>query len=180
MTTAWTLPSTVIQYAEADTHIAWNAKNLSSLISPGSNKAEAVAPLFHIARSPKYDLTNKTWYIELTGFDFNNVPNTISGVTAKIQMDRGGRVVDETIMLTYQGEMIGTNMSAGIIDPLTGASLLAPLTVYGGSADMWEIPNLTKAMVEDASFGIVIRYQSHPYWPHKTVPAITSVQLQIS
>jgi hypothetical protein len=180
MTTAWTTPTTIEQYAEADTHIAWNTKYFDSLASTVHTKVETVAPLFHIARSPKYDLIDKTWYMRLTGFNFDSLPDVISGISAVTHMDRGGRVVDETISLTYQGEIIGTNRSAGIMDPLTGASLLSTTTVYGGPTDMWEVKNLIKSMVEDPSFGIVLRYQSHPYWPHKTVPSVVSVQLQIS
>ena len=180
MTTSWTRPSTIRQYAEAETNIAWHDAHFYELQSAGVGSLETVAPLLHIARSPKTDLIFKTNYLELTGFNFTGIPTTISGISAVISMDRGGRIIDETIQLTYQGELIGTNRPAGIMDPITGASLLAPVTNYGGVNDTWEIKNLTLDMVTDPSFGITLRYQSHPHWPHRTTPALRSIQLQIS
>lgn len=181
MTTPWTLPTTIRQYAETETNISWRSDNFLDLISSnGSGGVETVSPLYHIARSPKTDLIFKTWYLELTGFNFTNLPETISGISVIINMNRGGRIVDETIQLTYQGELIGNNRPAGTTDPRTGASLLAPITNYGGANDTWGIVNLTLDVITDPSFGITVRYQSHPHWPHKTSPTLRSIQLQIS
>lgn len=180
MTTAWTRPSTIRQYAEAETNIAWQESHFSELLSEGPGSLVTTKPLMHIARSPKTDLTYNTCYLELTGFNFTNVPESISGISAIIKMNRGGRIADETIQLTYQGELIGSNRPAGIMDPITSASLLAPVTHYGGVNDTWDIKNLTLGMITDPSFGITVRYQSHPYWPHRTSPTLRSIQLQIS
>jgi len=180
MTTHWTRPSIIRQYAEAETNIAWQSDNIANLTIGYEIGVETLSPLYHIARSPKTDLIYKTWYLELTNFNFVNLPDTISGISAKINMDRGGRVIDETIQLTYQGILVGSNRPDGIIDPQTGASKLAAVTEYGGSTDTWGIKNLTSSMIADASFGITVRYQSHPHWPHKTVPTLKSIQLQIS
>jgi len=180
MTTTLSRPSTIRQYAEAEQNIAWQDVNFAYLSSDPLANIETVAPLYHIARSPKLDLTYKTWYLECTGFNFNNLPDVITGISAIIIMDRGGRIVDDTIQLTYQGELIGNNKPAGIIDPRSGASLLAPITNYGGVSDNWGVKNLTRETISDPSFGITVRYQSHPHWPHKTVPSLKSIQLQIT
>lgn len=180
MTTSWTRPTTIRQYSEADTNIAWRDEQFFELLSASSGSCITVEPLLHIARSPKTDLIFKTWYLELTGFNFTNLPETISGISAIISMDRGGRIIDETIQLTFQGELIGDNRPAGIMNPITRASLLAPITNYGSVTDTWDIKNLTLDMVTDPSFGITVRYQSHPHWPHRTAPALRSIQLQIS
>jgi hypothetical protein len=180
MTTLWAKPSSIRQYAEADQNIAWQDINFVDLAKDGMANVETVAALYHLARSPKLDLTYKTWYLECTGFNFNNLSNVITGISAIVIMDRGGRIVDDTIQLTYQGLLIGSNKPAGIIDPRSGASLLAPITNYGGASDTWGVKNLTRETISDSSFGITVRYQSHPHWPHKTVPSLKSIQLQIT
>ena len=180
MTTTWARPYSIRQYAEADQNIAWQTANFVDLSKDGHANIETVSPLYHTARSPKLDLTYKTWYLECTGFNFTNLSSVITGISAIIFMDRGGRIVDDTVQLTYQGELIGNNKPAGIIDPRTGASLLAPVTAYGGLSDAWGVKNLSRDMIGDPSFGITVRYQSHPHWPHKTVPSLKSIQLQIT
>lgn len=180
MTTTWARPSSIRQYAEADQNIPWKDMNFDYLVADPLANIETKSPLYHIARSPKLDLTYKTWYLECTGFNFANLPDVITGILATINIDRGGRIVDDTIQLTYQGELIGSNRPAGIIDPRTGASLLALVTVYGGLSDTWGVKNLTRDMISDPTFGITVRYQSHPHWPHKTTPTLKSIQLQIT
>ena len=179
MTTSWTRPSTIRQYAEADTHIAWRSEHFVDMQSVSVGGLETVAPLLHISRSPKTDIIYKTYFLELTGFNFINLPDTISGILAVIDMDRGGRIADDTIQLTYQGNLIGENKPAGIINPRNGASLLSPKTNYGGPTDKWDIKDLTLEMIADPTFGITVRYQGHPHWPHKSLPTLRSIQLQI-
>jgi hypothetical protein len=172
MTTPWTFPTIVEQYAEDVSHVGWNEDDgFSSLKTETASGVPALAPLFHIARSPKFDIKNKTWYLKCTGFNFTNLPTSLSGVLLRLSMHRGGRVTDETISLCYQNNNIGKNL----------ADLpLNPITIYGGSTDTWQVENLDISMIQDSSFGIVLRFQSHPYWPHKTVPIINGVELQIS
>ena len=174
---------TVIQYAEDETtQIQWNPDNLEMLTSPNNVVGiTTMKPLMHIARSPKYDLTNTTWFIEYTGFNFNSLPTTISGITATINMNRGGRIADDTIQLVCNGDMIGENQAkpAVIHNAIHDTSLMDIKSVYGGSSSTWGA-ELTRDMIQDPSFGIVIRYKSHPAWPHKTSPILYSVQLQIN
>jgi hypothetical protein len=174
---------TIIQYAEDElTQIQWNTANLEMLASPNNVVGiTTMKPLMHIARSPKYDLTNTTWFIEYTGFNFNKLPDTISGITATIKMNRGGRVADDTVQLVYNGEMIGENQAhpAFIHNAIRDISLMDLESVYGGASSTWGT-ELTRDIVQDPSFGIVVRYKSHPAWPHKTSPILYSVQLQIN
>jgi hypothetical protein len=175
-----TTPTNISQYAEVDEHIAWHDDFSPLTAINGNNGVYTVKPLYHISRSPKYDLTNKTWYIQATGFTFENLPETISGITASIKIERGGRITDDTVQICYQGQLISENKAASIMDPRSHRTLLDTVTVYGGATDTWKIENLSLAMVQDSSFGIVIRYQSHPHWPHKTSPIIRAVELAIS
>lgn len=166
-----TTPTIVSQYAEDSSHIAWNPNILDLTYSAGISGVSTVKPLLHISRQPRNDITMQTWYIQATGFNFGILPETISGITVTIAMDRHGRITDDTIQLVYQGEPIGDNRAQLSWDPRT---------IYGNSTDTWKVKNLTPAMIQDPSFGILIRYQSHPHWPHSTVPTIRSIDMQVS
>lgn len=172
-----------MQYAEDETtQIQWNPDNLPALAYANNGiGVTTMKPLMHIARSPKYDLTNTTWFVQLTNFNTDIVPDTISGITATIKMNRGGRVADDTVQLVYNGEMIGENQAhpAFIHNAIRDTSLMDLESVYGGASSTWGA-ELTRDMIQDPSFGIVIRYKSHPAWPHKTHPLLYSVQLQIN
>lgn len=166
-----TTPTIVSQYAEDSSHIAWNP-NISDLTySAGITGVSTVKPLLHISRQPRTDITMTTWYIRATGFNFSILPNSISGITVTIVMDRHGRITDDTVRLVYQGEPIGENRASLSWDPKT---------VYGNSTDTWKVKNLSLDMIQDSSFGVLVRYQSHPRWPHSTVPIIRSIDMQLS
>jgi hypothetical protein len=167
MTTAWTLPNTIIQYAEDESHIGWNT-NFESLKTQIGG-VSLVKPLQHISRQPKNDIKMKTWYLQASNFNFQNLPNTISGIVFRLNLDRGGRVFDETIQLTYNNELIGENRCLRTVDPVQ---------TYGGPTDTWTVESLD-SIIQDPSFGIVIRLRSHPDWPHKTTPILRGLELQI-
>jgi hypothetical protein len=172
MTTPWTFPTQVEQYAEDQSHVGWNAvDDFATLRAPVLGGVVAVAPLLHIARSPKYDVKMKTWYLRCTGFDFVNLPETVAGITLRLTMNRGGRVTDETVNLCYQAADIGKNQAQLGLDPVT---------IYGGPNNTWHTDSISIETVQDSSFGILLRFQSHPHWPHKTTPIVNAVELQIS
>ena len=53
-----------------------------------------------------------------------------------------------------------------------------PEKVYGGENDTWET-TLSAQNINDPTFGITLRFQSHPNWPHKSSPIINAVELRI-
>lgn len=167
MTTAWTSPTSITQYAEDESHISWdtNFDKLTTLFSGVSLSK----PLQHISRQPKNDIKMKTWYIQATDFRFQNIPDVVSGVAFRFSVNRGGRVFDDTIQLVYNNELLGENRCVRTVDPIQ---------VYGGETDLWSVENLT-SIVQDPEFGIVIRLRSHPDWPHKTTPILKGLELQI-
>jgi hypothetical protein len=168
MSTFLTSPTIFNQYAEStEFDIEWNT-DFNTINSMYSGLALS-KPLLHIARQPKNDIKMKSWYLQLTGFNFENIPDTIAGIQLKLSVDRHGRVFDDTVQLCYQNELIGANKCTRTVDPVQ---------FYGGITDTWEIDNLS-AIVQDPSFGIVLRFKSHPDWPHKTTPTIRFVELQI-
>jgi hypothetical protein len=112
----------------------------------------------------------KTWYIQATNFNFQNLPATVSGVTFRFSVSRMGRVFDETIQLTYNGELIGENKCLRTVDPVQ---------IYGSDTDIWTVDNISN-IIQDPSFGITIRLRSHPDWPHKSTPILRGMELQIN
>jgi hypothetical protein len=167
MTTEWTSPNTLTQYAEDESHISWNT-NFESLRTQIGG-VSLIKPLQHISRQPKNDIKMKTWYIQASNFNFQNIPEVVSGVSFRFSVNRGGRVFDDTIQLTYNNELIGENKCLRTVDPVQ---------LYGGPLDTWTIENLN-SIIQDPTFGIVVRLRSHPDWPHKTTPILKGLELQI-
>lgn len=156
------------QYAEDDSHIPWNSEDLGAIRTLSSDGSLS-KPLLHISRQPKNDIKMKTWYVRATNFNFRGPPITISGIKFRLTVDRVGRVFDDTIQLTVNNELIGENKCTRTVDPIQ---------IYGSETDTWEVENLS-SIIQDPSFGIVIRLKSHPNWPHKTTPILRGLELQI-
>ena len=174
MTTAWTVPANIIQYAEPggeSVHIPWDdSRGFDVLKSADVRGVRSLGRLSHIARSPKHDILNKTYYIRATGFDFQGLPAVLSGIELLLLVNRYGRVTDDTVELVLGGESVGENQ----------ASLrIAPEKIYGGPASLWNAKNLSVNDLADPSFGVVIRFCSHPHWPHKDPVIIGGVRLRI-
>jgi hypothetical protein len=184
MTTSWTPPATITQYPKEGyeaVDITWKDLEFPSLTGSGIGSVASNGTLIHIARAPKYDIMNNTYYLQATDFNFRNLPELISGVSFRLTVDRGGRVADDTIQLVYQGSMIGDNQAlpAFVQNQYENESLLLPITVYGGDLSKWKIDNLTTAMIQDPSFGVIVRFKSHPKWPHKTPVYVQAMEIQI-
>jgi hypothetical protein len=174
MTTEWTVPANIIQYVEPggeSVHIPWDdSRGFDVLKSADIRGVRSLGQLSHIARSPKHDILNKTYYIRATGFDFYNLPEVLSGIELLLLVNRYGRVTDDTVELVLGGESVGENQ----------ASLsIAPEKIYGGPTNLWNVKNLSVNDLRDSSFGIVIRFSSHPHWPHKDPVIIGGVRMRI-
>jgi hypothetical protein len=173
MPTFWTNPTTVTQYAETgaeDAHIFWDTENNFNEIKFNDNRNIVTnKPLYHISRSPKTDLTTKTYFIRATGYSFLNVPTTISGIELKLTGNRSGRITDDTISLCLNGENIGDNKATLNLDPIK---------FYGSSTDKWNT-TLTPTDVLNSTFGVVVRFKSHPNWPHMVGAYLNSLELLI-
>jgi hypothetical protein len=111
----------------------------------------------------------KTWYLQFTGFNFTNLPAHITGIETKIVAQRHGRITDETVQLCNKGVPIGINK--GDFD-------LSPQKIYGGETELWGT-GLTADSINDPTFGVLLRFQSHPHWPHKDTAFLYSVEVRI-
>lgn len=173
MTSNWALPTQVFQYAESGAegfHVSWReVDNFYSLKNLDGKSIQTERDLLHIARDPKKDILEKTYYLRLTGFNFLNVPSSIAGIEVKLTMNRFGRITDDTVQLCLNNELIGENRANLLLDPIK---------TYGNENDLWETTVLNSDVL-NSSFGIILRFQSHPRWPHKSTPMIDSVQIRI-
>lgn len=173
MTSNWALPTTIEQYSEEgaeSVHVPWNSdENFNNIKTKNGKSLKTIRDLVHIARDPKIDITEKTYFLRCTGFTFVNLPNTVSGVELKITSNRFGRITDDVIQLTLNGNLIGENY----------ASLsLEPIKIYGNEDDKWNT-DLTSQNILSNSFGVVIRFKSHPSWPHKSNIFLDCIELRI-
>lgn len=173
MPTNWTLPNSIIQYAETgaeDRHVSWlEIDNFSALKSLDQRSIKTRRDLVHIARDPRHDIIEKTYYLSLTGFRFNNLPINLSGIELKLSMNRFGRITDDEILLCLNGESIGENQAT--LD-------LNPTKIYGDQTSLWNT-NLSISDVQNPSFGCIIRFQSHPKWPHRSTALIDAIEIRI-
>jgi len=173
MASNWALPNTIIQYAESgfeNIHVAWdNSRQFSPLKNKDGIHTKTVRDLIHIARDPKHDIVEKTYFLKLTGFNFTNIPIFLSGIEVKVTMNRYGRITDDEINLCLNNETIGTNQAD---------RELSPIKIYGGQSYLWET-GLTIADLSNSSFGCVFRFQSHPNWPHKCSALIDAVEIRV-
>jgi hypothetical protein len=173
MTSNWALPRNIIQYAEEsaeDFHVPWLEKdNFSGLKNLDGKSIQTTRDLLHIARDPRKSITEKTYFLKITNFNFQNLPATVSGIELKLSMNRYGRITDDTVQLCLNDQEIGTNQANLNLDPKK---------IYGGNAVLWDT-NLTVSNVSSPTFGIILRFKSHPNWPHRCSPLIDAVELRI-
>jgi len=173
MPTAWTFPSTIVQFSEPGAEsidISWDdSQNFIELKSLDNRSVQSMGKLHHIARSPKLDIKNKTYFLRCTGFIFLNLPLVLSGIEVKVDSRRYGRAQDETIQLCLNGALIGENLSTPIIDTQK---------IYGGETNLWGT-GINRENLLDPTFGFTLRFQAHRSWPHADPVLIDCIQMRI-
>jgi len=165
MPTEWFSPTTISQYAESDVHIPWQGIDSDPL---NVNSVRTTKDLLHISNMIANDLRMKTHYLVVNGFAWEDLPDTISGIEVRIHIDRVGRITDETIQL-YNGQGFSDNKANRD---------LAHLKTYGGENDLWGLTSIDPADL-NSEFGLLLRYQSHPDWPHCTTPNMRYIQIRV-
>lgn len=169
MTTPWAFPNTITQVAEVENHIPWT-DNYYAIKTEDPVYLSTTDDLLHISNRDVNGLRMKTYYLYLTGFSFLTLPGTINGIELELNMKRGGRITDDTIQLRYDGNFIGENKADYKLDNIK---------TLGGPDDLWDIPTLSPEIVSDASFGVGLRFQSHPSWPHREHPMINYARIRV-
>ncbi len=171
-------PNSVEQFSEIPEYeIPWQAYHTSNAGFLLDSRWQTVKSLVHISNPATGDLRNQTYSLICTDFQMTDLPETISGIMLALQTQRNGRIVDKIIQLTYQGQAIGSNNFRYITDS-EGHLTITNNTTYGNSTDLWET-ELTPEMLQDPTFGVILQFQSHPYYPHNCGIAVDSVLLTV-
>lgn len=172
MNSNWALPTSVTQYTEpgADNHVSWvDTNEFYSLKNNDGRSIKTSRDLLHIAVQPRHDLVEKTYFLKIVGFNFKNLPDTLSGIEMRLTMNRYGRIADDTIQLCLRDNLIGDNQTNFGLDPIK---------IYGSDTDKWNA-QITITDVQSSQFGVILRFRSHPYWPHKNSALIDAVELRV-
>lgn len=164
MTTNWAKPKLITQYAETggeNIHVPWDFNSIENF---GIFPIKLNGTLKHIARSPKPDLLNKTYYVKFSQFQFTQLPTTIQGIEVRLDVSRHGRITDDTIQVVSSFGNVGDN--------------LANLTINNNKT--YTLPFSGDTFINvDETFGVTLRFQSHPKWPHNETVIINSVELRL-
>ena len=165
MPSPWLCPSSVTQFTDSEYHIPWlNVDDNFTDI----RLIRTVKDLLHIPNPLINDFRMTTYFLVIKDFNWVGIPDTITGIEASINIRRTGRIMDDTISL-YNGSAIGENKADKIMDNSK---------TYGGSSDLWSLETLSPSDL-DENFGLVLRYQSHIDFPHRTTPNLEHVQIRI-
>jgi hypothetical protein len=167
----------LVQGAEpAENEITWKSE-ISPLGNILGHRWLTTSDLRHISNPACGDLRNRTQSLFFTDFKITDLPTEISGIELSLQTQRNGRIADDQIQLTYQGQEIGINNFSYITDADGNLPINNQMT-YGSPTDLWGL-DITAEMLQDSTFGVILKFQSHPYFPHSCGMLIDSVLLTI-
>lgn len=172
------IPNTVDQISEfPDEEISWDSTRGSVAGCLLGARWSTVKPLHHYSNPACGDLRTRSWALVCTNFQMAQLPDVITGLELNVKTQRNGRIVDEQIQLTYNGSAIGSNNFNYITDS-DGHLRLLNDTAYGSPTDTWAA-ELTPEMLQDPSFGVILKFQGHPYYPHLSSMSVDSVSLTV-
>lgn len=174
-------PTLITEYAEyPESNINW-VSNSSDFLVGGDDSwlrnLQTARTLTHIpnpTRGPKLD---KTYYLKCTNFNLSGIPEDFTGISLTLVTQRNGRIVDDTISLIYQDEVIGKNKT-DLSSIVEGHIKNNNTQVYGGVGDYWEA-TITPEMLQDPSFGVLLRFSSNPLYPHNTGMIVYKILLSV-
>lgn len=170
------IPNRVDKFSEyPEDQVDWITIPTSGLLV--NNRWRTVRSLKHISNPATGDIRDQTYSLICTNFNITELPDIISGLELRIVAQRNGRIADELIHLTYQDQKIGKNNFNYITDS-EGHLKITNESVYGGPTDLWDA-DITHEMLIDPSFGVILKFQSHPYYPHNVGMTLDSVSLTV-
>lgn len=166
-----------LESEDPEREISWNSTPSRDVNSLLEQKWSTVRSLKHIANPASGNIRERTYSLICTDFQMDFLPDNITGLELKINAQRNGRIADEIIQLTYQGQAIGINNFVYLTDS-EGHLKITNETFYGGPNDLWGA-ELTTEMLQDPTFGVILKFQSHPYYPHSVGMILDSVSLTV-
>lgn len=170
MYTSWQFPTTVSQYAEHESHISWESNTDFAEINGFDGRSiKTSKDLIYISNPTTNNIRSKTWFLVATNFNIGQIPGTISGIEVMVNANRGGRITDDTVQLYLNQEFIGDNMATATLEMSKS---------YGGPREIWGLDEITSDIYQSSEFGVVLRFQSHPHWPHRESILIDSLAIR--
>jgi hypothetical protein len=140
------------------------------------NDPQTVRNIRHISNSSVGAVRERTWFINFLHFKVDEtLPNVITGIKLITKCRRRGRVFDETIAIRYGGNIVSDNKTSYISD-VEQHLYNNDIMTYGGEGDLWGAV-ITSDMVRDPSWGITMRFQAHPMYPHNDGMQVDQVQI---
>ncbi len=185
-------PRTIVQYAEyPEQNVSWsnNVRDVTIANDPEYNLANpntgagdknvitTVRPLLHIPNSGRGAQLDKTYYLKCTNFGLKDLPSTITGISLSLYTQRNGKIVDDTVCLIHNDQIISDNKTS-LLAAREGHIKNGNNQVYGGEQDLWGA-TITKEMLEDNSFGVLLRFSSNPLYPHKEGMQVYKILLKL-
>jgi hypothetical protein len=172
--------------------IPW--KNLEYITSNNSYAVSA-KPLYTISGLWMEKFLSNTSILYLTGFNFPDTEQTVTGIELQLHVLRSARIEDLVIQITEGGLGLdgmpipqGENI-ASIINPVQSsmyisefAELVNPVgdyNIYGGATNMWGA-TLTSADIASPTFGVSISFRSNQIYPHTDLAYVNQVALRIT
>lgn len=143
-------------------------------------KVYTLKDVYHHVNTASGAIRNKTNYIHFKNFDIDHtVPNVITGIQLILKTRRNGRVFDELVAMSHNEHVISDNKTSYLTSGDGYDHLkLNDTTVYGGEGDLWGLETIaTRGLVSDPTFGVSLRFQGHPMYPHTSGMQVESVQL---
>lgn len=166
-------PSQVVSYSEfPDQEVDWQTIPASGFLA--NQRWSPVRSLQHISNPATGDMRDLTFALKCTNFNISDLPDTISGLQLTTQAQRNGRIADEIVQLIYQDQLIGENQVNYLVD-IEGHFTILNTTTYPGP---WGV-DLTPDILMDPSFGVMLKFQSHPFYPHNCGLFLDSVSITI-
>jgi hypothetical protein len=170
-------PNQVLGAEFGEYEIGWQSHPSSSLGYLLGSRWRSEKDLTHFANPASGDLRTRTQALYCLDFRITDLPEVISGIELNLKTQRNGRVVDEQIQLVYQGDPLGNNNFIYITDE-DGHLKITNDTTYGSATDTWGA-DLTPEMLQDPSFGVIVKFQAHPYYPHRSTMYLDAVSLTV-
>ena len=158
------IPGSVATESTTPVDIGWTSSPTSNLGYLMNSVWRTNSDLVHLSNPAAGDVRTQTETLVLTNFSIP-ITTIITGIQFDLKVQRFGRIVDQLIQLTYQGVPIGQNKTNYITDNL-GNLPITNDSIYGGPTDLWGV-DVTPDMLNDPSFGVLLKFQAHPYYPCK-------------
>lgn len=169
--TGWLYPNVISQFAEDPSHISWdNLNQYASVKSTDSWFLRTSTDLVHIVNPSVNDIRSRTYYLQLKQFGIPQLSSTPTGLEVKVNSKRGGRVTDETIQFYMNNELLGENRADSNLDMIKN---------YGSPSDFWGLTEEDLSNISDSEFGLLLRFQAHPRFPHRDAIYLDSVSLRV-